>query len=73
MMNDQETAVMGWQAIADSLCCCVKTATRKKAELQSAGVIFYMKRGRPPQRNVYHFPSRLKMWTGLKSRAGEDV
>lgn len=39
----------------------------------AAGVIFYMTRGRPPRRNVYHFPSRLKVWVSLKAAAGEKI
>jgi len=72
-MNQPEQAIPGWEAIAFSLNMNIRTAIRRKDELIQAGVIFYMIKGRPPRRQVYHFPSRLKTWTGLKSMAGENI
>jgi len=67
-----EKAARGWSSICATLGCSRWTAMRRKAELQAAGVIFYMKQGKPPKRNVYHFPSRLRAWIGLKSSKGEE-
>ena len=67
-----ERAVQGWAPICDTLGCSRWTAMRRKDELRKAGVIFYMTQGRPPKKNVYHFPSRLRAWIGLKSAKGEN-
>jgi len=68
-----EIAVEGWAAIALTLGMSVRSAYRRKGELKAAGVIFYRKKGWPPRRFVYHFPSRLKQWTGIKTSIGENI
>lgn len=67
-----EKAVPGWRAVCLTLDCSRWTAMRRRNELKKAGVIFYMTKGRPPRRQVYHFPSRLRAWIGLKSSKGEN-
>jgi hypothetical protein len=71
MIDGIETAVRGWDKIAASIGWSIRTAQRRKEELQNAGVIFYHKSGRPPARKVFHFPSRLRSWVALKSSRGE--
>jgi len=71
-VDDIECAVPYWSAIAKTLGCHEITACRMKKELQEAGVIFY-RRNRYNKRIVYHFPSRLRAWTGLKGAGGETV
>jgi hypothetical protein len=72
-MTGIETAVPGWESIALTLNCSVQTAIKKKEEFMAAGVIFYRMVGRPPQKRVFHFPSRLREWTGLKAAKGEII
>ena len=71
-MNDIEVAIPFWTAIAKALGCHEVTAVRMKQELQEAGVIFY-RRNRRNKRIVYHFPSRLRAWTGIKGSKGEII
>lgn len=72
-MTELEQAVEGWEAIAYSLNMSMRSAYRRRDELKDAGVIFYKKKGTPPRKTVYHFPSRLRAWTGLKSSANENI
>lgn len=69
---DLEVAIPYWRSIAKTLRCDVSTIIKHKQELKDAGVIFY-RRGRSNKRFVYHFPSRLKAWAGLKGSRDEIV
>jgi hypothetical protein len=71
MVDGIESAVPYWDAIARTLGYNKRTVYRLKPELQAAGVIFYRKVGRPPRRIVFHFPSRLKTWAGIKGARNE--
>jgi DNA-binding Lrp family transcriptional regulator len=73
MTDDLEIAVPYMKSIAMTLRCSVRTCHNKRKELVDAGVIFYMNIGRPPRRTIFHFPSRLKAYTGLKAAKGEIV
>jgi hypothetical protein len=70
---DVEVAVPYWDSIAKALDCHRATAIKFKAELQTAGVIFYRRNKRNNKRIVYHFPSRLRAWTGIKGSKNEII
>ena len=70
---EDERAVVGMKRIAETLGCCLRTCYYRREEWLNAGVIFYMRKGRPPRKLIHHFPSRLKAYTGLKASKGEMV
>ena len=47
-----EAALCGWSEIARIFGVSARTMQRKRAALLEAGVIFYMRRGRPPRKRV---------------------
>jgi hypothetical protein len=61
-----ETAIIGWKNIAKMFGVSERKMRKHKAELKSAGYIFYITVGRPPQRCVAAFPSQLKAWMALR-------
>jgi len=69
----EECALIGWKAIASLFNVSERKMRYKKQELCESGVIFYMRVGRPPKRRVCAFPSRLKAWSGLKSKYHEVI
>lgn len=71
MHETQETAIHGWESIARFFGVSTRTMIRKRKELQEAGVIFYMYRGRPKRRVVATLPSLLRAWICLKATKGE--
>lgn len=74
MVNDLEleVAVPYWDSIARTLAMSTRAAIRRRVELKDAGIIFY-KRQRGGKRIVFHFPSRLKMWSGHKGKKDETI
>jgi len=71
--GENERAVVGMKSIAATLGCSLRTCYYKREEWLDAGVIFYMKRGRPPRKLIHHFPSKLKAYTSLKGSKRETV
>jgi len=51
----------------------MRTCYNRRREWLTAGVIFYLRKGRPPRKIIHHFPSRLKEYTALKAARGEVV
>ena len=72
-MADIEIAVPYMKSIAATLGCTLRTCYNKRQEWLDAGVIFYMRKGKPPRRTIYHFPSKLRAYTSLKGSKGEYV
>jgi len=66
-----EHALIGWKAIAEMFCCSEAKLMMKKSELQQAGVIFEVRRGRPPRKQVCAFPSTIYQFLAEKSRLKE--
>lgn len=46
---------------------------RRHKELHELGVVFIRKQGRPPVRRICAFPSELKTYIRMKSRAGQEL
>lgn len=72
MIENVEVAVPYWDSIARTLGMSTRSVIRRKSELKAAGIIFY-RRQRGGKKIVYHFPSRLKMWTGHKGLQDETI
>jgi hypothetical protein len=69
----EETAIIGWKAIANYLQWTTKKAISRRKEWMEAGIIFYSIFGKPPNRHkrVCCFPSMIQRWTVIKTRNGE--
>ena len=69
-----EHAILGWKNIAEFFQVSErKMRGRLKRELLEAGVIFYIRVGRPPRKRVAAFPSLLQRWTIIKSTNYKEV
>jgi len=68
-----ERAVEGWQALADMLGVNIRTIQRRKLELESSGVIFYMAKGRRKQKIMMFFPSTVRAFIMKKTQLGESL
>jgi hypothetical protein len=69
----EECALIGWKAIAAIFCVSERKMRYMRQELYESGVIFYMRKGRPPKKRVCAFPSRLKAWAALKSAKCHEI
>ena len=69
----EETALIGWKAIAHLFGISTRSMIKRREELASCGVIFYMHHGCPPRKRVCAFPSLLFRWTILKSSKGRVI
>jgi len=60
----EETALVGWKAIADFLGWTLSKTISHRKELREAEIIFTTLKGRPPNRRrvVFSFPSLLISW-----------
>ena len=69
----EETALIGWKAIADYLGWSLSKTISRRKEWQEYGVIFYTIFGKPPNRHkrVCAFPSLIQRLTIIKSSKGE--
>ena len=69
----EETALIGWKAIARMFGVSERTMITRKKELLECGVIFYMHHGSPPRKRVCAFPSILQRWVILKGSGGKVI
>jgi len=73
-MTPVESAIEGWDQIAQMFNVSVRSAQRRKEELEQAGAIFYRwksSKGRKV-RIVCAFPSSLRTWMAEKAKRGES-
>jgi hypothetical protein len=63
----------GWKSLAELLGVSETKAFSLKDELAACGAIFYMTKGRPPQRRMCFWPSDIRKWTRLKGSKGETI
>ena len=69
----EETALIGWKAIARMFGVSERTMITRKKELLECGAIFYMHHGAPPRKMVCAFPSILQRWVILKASKGRVI
>ena len=63
-MTQVEKAI-GVNDICEMLDWCESTFYRRRAEMERLGVIFYIRKGRPPRPQIKAFPSRIIKYAGL--------
>jgi len=68
-----ERAIEGMKAIAETLGMSIRACYNRRQEWVDAGVIFYIKKGKPRRRIIHHFPSKLKAYCSLKAAKGENI
>jgi hypothetical protein len=68
-----ESVEVGWAAMAKMLKKSLPTVQARKKELESLGVIFYMRHGCPGGRMVHFFPSMVIRWLQAKTVRGEKI
>ncbi|MDD5007489.1 MAG: hypothetical protein PHC68_03690 [Syntrophorhabdaceae bacterium] len=69
----EESACMGWKAFSEMTGMSIRKAQYMKDKLLNAGVIYYMRVGRPPRKRMVFFPSLVKRYMGLMGNYREIV
>ena len=64
-------AIRGWKKIARLFDCSPSHIIKYKDEMISLGVIFYMRHGNPPRKEVHAFPWKLMAWQTEKTKNGD--
>lgn len=73
MPTEHELMNRGWERLAKYLDVSVRKAKGLRQELQNAGIVFYIKSGRPPQKSVCWFASDVRRWLQWKGAHREVI
>jgi hypothetical protein len=65
--------IEGWKNISAMFNWSIPTVLKRRAELCDAGVVFYMRRGRPPRMKACAWESCIKIWMMKKGSKGETL
>jgi hypothetical protein len=72
-MGEVEEPIIGQACIAKMFGVSRQTICKKKKELLDAGVVWTVKRGRPPRLCYLAFPSVISWYCSYKAKRGEGV